>query len=66
MQSVIDDTVTDLPKLVDMTPEERSKWYKSLGTLERIQLNQVCGILMGLSLIMPIVEAYERMQGKDE
>lgn len=59
--SVIDDTVMDLPKLANMTPQERLTWYRSLGTLERKQLNEVCAIVVGLALSVPFAEAVEQI-----
>lgn len=47
-ETVINDTVQDLPKLLTMAPSERLAWFKSLGTLEQRQLSQVAGLILGL------------------
>jgi hypothetical protein len=48
--SVIDDTVKDLPKLMTMTAKQRAAWWDSLGDLEQVQLSRLAGVLMGVAL----------------
>lgn len=55
--AVIWDTVGDLPKLADMSNDERLRWYGSLSELERSQMAHVCGMFIGLSISHPLLLA---------